>query len=482
MKSNTTVTTSQQETTMSPSTLLPDPPASTDIPPYSPKIAIIGAGIAGVALSIALARQNPALQVIIYERRSHISEVGVGVGIGPNSVRAMGRISPELRRAYDGIVTLNGLEDKLNTDFDIYYGDGDRRGSFLGEMLAREGIPHGGVGRIALMDALAALVPAEVEVVFDKKVRDVRWEPGSLKGEMVVSFADGTEARVDAVVACDGIRSSCRGMIIGEDHPAAQPAYTGRYGFRAIIPMEQAVAAIGPNARTRRLIVGRGRHILFFPVQKGKGMNIAAFVDSGGKPWPYDKWVVPATKEDILQDFEGFDDDSMRLLQVCLEVQVVFCVSASSNLDMRFQAIETTDKWALFDHPDAPTFLDPKSGRFCLLGDAAHASTPHCGAGAGMAFEDAYVLSSLMRSASIRSVGDIEKAFRAYDAVRRPRSQELVRRSRRQGGLFCLQFAEGHELLADFETNMKWIWDVDFDEMLGVAEEAFAEGACQHDK
>lgn len=303
---------------MSPSVLLAESVTAADGLPYAPKIAIIGAGIAGVVLSIALAKQNPALRVTIFEKRPAISELGVGVGIGPNAVRTMSRIAPEMRRAYDEIVTLNEREGKLNTDFDVYCGDGDQeRGQFLGEMLAREGIPHGGLGRIALMEALVSLLPKSVRIVFDKKVREIFHHQDSSEGQVKISFADDTEAFADAVVGCDGIHSICRSLVIGDNHESFRPTYTGRYGFRAIIPMDQAVEAVGPEAQNRRLIVGHGRHILFFPVLKGKGMNVAAFVDSGGKPWEHEKWVVPARKEDILNDFQGFDDVSMRLLGVC---------------------------------------------------------------------------------------------------------------------------------------------------------------------
>lgn len=58
--------------------------------------------------------------------------------------------------------------------------------------------------------------------------------------------------------------------------------------------------------------------------------------------------------------------------------------------------MEKPDVWALFDHPPARTYW---KGRMCLLGDSAHASTPHQGAGAGMALEDAFVLSKLLGQA-----------------------------------------------------------------------------------
>lgn len=91
-----------------------------------------------------------------------------------------------------------------------------------------------------------------------------------------------------------------------------------------------------------------------------------------------------------------------------------------------------------------------------------------------MGLEDAFVLSRLMRPELLKSRNDIKHAFRAYDAVRRPRAQELVRRSRRQGSLFCLQIVGPHEMIEDMDSNMSWVWDVDFDSMLTSAKKSFA--------
>jgi salicylate hydroxylase len=122
--------------------------------------------------------------------------------------------------------------------------------------------------------------------------------------------------------------------------------------------------------------------------------------------------------------------------------------------------IEDPDIWALFDHPAAPTYYKK---RFAMLGDAAHASTPHQGAGAGQAIEDAYVLSSVL--GQIDSVDDIEKAFKAYDAIRRPRSQKVVTTSRDAAAIY--EF-EDESLGTDLESiqrtlgeRYKWIWDED---------------------
>jgi salicylate hydroxylase len=132
--------------------------------------------------------------------------------------------------------------------------------------------------------------------------------------------------------------------------------------------------------------------------------------------------------------------------------------------------MEKPDVWALFDHPPAPTYY---KGRLAILGDAAHASTPHQGAGAGQAIEDAYILTHLL--GKIDSAADIEDAFRAYDSVRRPRSQKVVRTSR---GAAALYEFEDDNVGADLdlikktlEARYDWIWDEDLPQQLKKAQD-----------
>lgn len=131
--------------------------------------------------------------------------------------------------------------------------------------------------------------------------------------------------------------------------------------------------------------------------------------------------------------------------------------------------MEKSDVWALFDHPPAPTYY---KGRLCLLGDAAHASTPHQGAGAGQAIEDAFILSSLL--GQVTSADNVEQAFKAYDAVRRPRSQRVVTTSRETARIYEM---EDEEIGADLEkmgqnlkTRYDWIWKEDLSRQLREAQ------------
>lgn len=174
-------------------------------------------------------------------------------------------------------------------------------------------------------------------------------------------------------------------------------------------------------------------------------LTIAAVVSFQTRPkWDDPNWVVPSTREDMLSEFSGWGPHVLKILS----------------------AIPKPDIWALFNHPPARTY---HNGRICLLGDAAHASTPHQGAGAGMCLEDAYIMSNLMAEA--KGIEDLEDVFRAYDTVRRPRTQRLVETSREAGTLYDFEL-EGDDL-AKMERNltsrMSWIWDEDLSAQLEMA-------------
>lgn len=76
-------------------------------------------------------------------------------------------------------------------------------------------------------------------------------------------------------------------------------------------------------------------------------------------------------------------------------------------------------QWAVFEHPALSTYT---RSRVAILGDAAHASTPHQGAGAVQAIEDALVLAELLGDFRVRTVSDVKVVFKAYDEVRLPRN------------------------------------------------------------
>ena len=135
------------------------------------------------------------------------------------------------------------------------------------------------------------------------------------------------------------------------------------------------------------------------------------------------------------------------------------------------QMMDLSDVWALFDHAPAKTYC---KGPLVLLGDAAHASTPHQGAGAGQALEDAFILSSLLGNRSVKSPDDVVSAFVAYDSVRRPRSQKVVTTSREAGMLYEYEGtgvgANEDKIRETLKGMYEWIWSEDLDRQLEEAE------------
>lgn len=99
------------------------------------------------------------------------------------------------------------------------------------------------------------------------------------------------------------------------------------------------------------------------------------------------------------------------------------------------------------------------------MGDAAHAMTPHQGAGAGQAIEDAYVLAELLGDEKAVTATDVVAAFKAYDEIRRPRTQEIVKTSRENADLLCLVHpgveGDGDQLVDIWRKRFRWLWDLD---------------------
>lgn len=138
------------------------------------------------------------------------------------------------------------------------------------------------------------------------------------------------------------------------------------------------------------------------------------------------------------------------------------------------ELIGPANAWGLFDHGRPASTLC--AGRICIAGDAAHATTPHKGAGAGVAIEDAAILGALLGSPAVQSPADVEAAFRLYDSTRRPRGVRLVEDSRAQGQLYSFELegigADVAKIAESLEVRMRWLWEHDLARELEETREA----------
>lgn len=116
-----------------------------------PSIAIIGAGIAGITLAIALSEHNPSFCLTIYESRPEFSEISAGVGFGPNALRAMSLISPKLISAYDQVKTPNQWPEKDHLWYDFRWSD---TGKLILQVESEKGFAHCNASRVHLLAKL----------------------------------------------------------------------------------------------------------------------------------------------------------------------------------------------------------------------------------------------------------------------------------------------------------------------------------------
>lgn len=115
-----------------------------------------------------------------------------------------------------------------------------------------------------------------------------------------------------------------------------------------------------------------------------------------------------------------------------------------------------------------------------MMGDAAHATTPFQGQGAGQAIEDACVLSALFTK--VFTPKDVPTALAAYDQIRRPRSQRVVQTSRETGHMLSMQLpgvGDNVDKMKQYlDTSMHWIWDRDLVAQNEDAVKLFEELRC----
>lgn len=106
------------------------------------------------------------------------------------------------------------------------------------------------------------------------------------------------------------------GFFWGEDDECAHAVYSGKYAYRKVVPMKKALEAVGPEVQNRQMYLGKGKHVLTFAIAGGKMLNVVAFKDSGGEPWTQRQWVLPSSKEALLEDCPGCGETASKILEV----------------------------------------------------------------------------------------------------------------------------------------------------------------------
>ncbi|KAL9054087.1 MAG: hypothetical protein Q9162_004344 [Coniocarpon cinnabarinum] len=404
-------------------------------------IAVIGAGIGGIGVALDLLKHG--FKVTIYESITSFSEIRGGITLPPNARKAYGLIDPQLWEHVDNSCSRNlNPNDKANVTYRLGYEDASYS-SWKAEDIFSAHVCEGGQitsPRNAVLLAMYKLIPEGI-VKFGSKVKRIENLDGPSEG-VRLHFRDGSEATHGAVIGADGIHSLVRKHILGADDPASVVHYSGKFIHRGVIPLDKAREELGADRVLNSILyVGPGKFVVTLPVSDINSVFVWYATDNGD--WPHDDWVVTYQKHgvDLHKQYEGW----------CPTVQKVNKIMTDWDL------------WALFDTHDAPASTYYK-GNAVMLGDAAHATCPALGAGASMAIKDAYILGELMGHA--KSLGSsLQTAFRAFDLVRRPRTQYIVDTSREAANVWSFNRPgidgdlDKMRLEVEGRSNYVWQWD-----------------------
>lgn len=406
----------------------------------SNNIAIIGGGLTGLSLAISL--KHRSIPFTLYESHSSFTEIGAGINLGPSALRSLRLIDSALGDKVYALATRNPSPDEETW---MYFRYGAASGKHSdGEVLEELKAPPTGnlsFHRKELLGLLAREIEGE-DVKFGRKF------VGYVQDEEDVSieFEDGSVERAAIVIGCDGIHSRVRRAMFGSESVLSRPSYAHAGCYRAVIPVEEAVAAIGEFARRSQVFYGPGGYIIMYPVSEGKFVNCGAWPGRKERDWEGAEWVKHDQYGQLVEDFKDWGENVHKLL-------------ALFPKDVSF--------WASFQHVEQPDHF--RDGRILLIGDGAHAMPPHQGAGAAQGVEDALILAEVLAELHQGSIGksSVDAAFRAFETVRIPRFSEVHRFSSEAGSrwfdFFGLEL-EGKEL-ADWnritKQRLEWIWGID---------------------
>lgn len=342
------------------------------------RIAIVGAGLGGAAAAASL--QQAGFEVDLYEQAPYFARLGAGIHMGPNVLKIFRR---------------QGIEKQLEAmgSHPEFWFSRDQDGEYLsriplGDFARKEyGAAYLTVHRGDLHALqMTALKPGSVH--FNKHLASLD-ESGS---DVLLKFADGTQARADIVIGADGINSRVREHLLGVE----APTYSGWVGHRALIPAHQ-LAKYDFNFEDCVKWWSADRHLMvYYTTAKRDEYYFVSGV-------PQAEWeggnasFVDCDRAAMFDAFQGYHPSVQALIENA----------------------ESITKWPLLNRQPLPVW---SKGRMVLLGDACHPMKPHMAQGAAMAIEDGAMLARCLTETGLR---DYATGFRLYEANRKERASRV---------------------------------------------------------
>ncbi len=389
-------------------------------------IAIIGAGIGGLTLALALLKQNKSVR--LFEKVSRFAQIGAGLSLAPNCAKVLQRlgvlknIAPLADTPESGFILLGDSGEQIhNTPFS--------------KIESIFGYPYYQIHRARchqlLVDEVLAHDPDCIEMNAELLAIDQSGE------QICLDFIHQRKQRVACVIGCDGVRSAVRKLYFDE----TAPLFTGYVAWRALVPMNDIDATYQQPVSFVNLM--HQRQLVHYPINLGQYLNVAAFAE---QDWQIESWTEPADIEEMHSVYSDFRPSVHELIDA---IDPEHCF-----------------KWALYDRDPIDHWSKEK---VVLMGDAAHPMLPYLGQGAAMAIEDAWYLSQ-----AIAIYDDYETAFSAFQRARKTRTDWVLQESRAAGQRFATEKPSAETYADDKAMSTKVMFGFD---PIAECEQAYSSAA-----
>lgn len=344
------------------------------------KAIVVGAGFGGLTAAAGLFQRG--WDVTVVERAAELRPVGSGLAVAPNGLRALDTLG--VGDAVRKLAAFQGDAAVTRSDGRVIARTASKA------MISRFGDAVIPATRSSVVDVLTEVLPSDV---FKLGVAATGIEAGSAS-QFPRLLTESGPLEADLIVAADGVNSVLRKALFPE-HPG--PVYSGITAWRILVPTPAGDFLPGE-------VWDGGRVFGITPLADGRTYAYAADHAEPGV-------IYADEKAELLRRFGDWH----------------FPVP---------QLISAADPETIL-HNDIYEIAEPLSayhrGAVAILGDAAHAMTPHLGQGANQAMEDGVTLAALVAPA--QGSAEVVTALARYTALRAPRGADMVRRSHRMGAL-----------------------------------------------
>lgn len=402
------------------------------------EIAIIGAGLSGLALALAL-HKNGLNNITIYESRPASLDIGGAIMLSPNALKVLDALNvyqPLRQRSYEFDTLYFRKSDEAMTPVDTFeFGSASK----YGYQALR-------VYRYELIEVLHEVIREKggISIKYGKKFAGVLSET---KEEVTWTFTDGTEASASLLIGADGIHSQVRKYL----YPDLEPRFTNGIGVTAAVPTAQLQLPAGVETP---LTFMNNKHGAFVIAQQlrdgsevliGKQRRFTGSLDKNG-------WADLLNNKEWCIDFlrQGAEDFP----------QVVS--NAISNIPTNkinlwpFYVVPKLDRWV------------SEGGKVVIMGDAAHAIPPTAGQGVNQAFEDVYTFAGVVGTLGKGNATDVSKQstiLKRWQVGRQARIDKVLELNamidRRR-----LPNQDDSSEVQKGEFDMGWLYNIDFEQTI----------------